>query len=373
MSGCVVPGGVVLLLAACAPGGRPDFSVPFTSEEHRYRVVEVVTGLEHPWGLAFLPDGDILVTERSGRLRVVRDGVLDPEPVAGVPEVRARGQGGLLDVVLHPRFDENRLVYLAYSKPGDRGATTALGRGRLEGGRLADFQDIFVADAWGGGDRHYGSRIVFDRQGMLYLTIGERGSMNRSQDTGDHAGTTIRLHDDGRVPADNPFADRADVRPEIFSYGHRNAQGMVIHPETGEIWQNEHGPRGGDEINLVLPGRNYGWPAITHGIDYSGVPITNATERLGMEQPLLHWTPSIAPSGMAIYTGERFPGWRGDVFVGALAGRHLRRVVFDGVRVVHQESLVQNLARIRDVRQGPDGYLYLLTDERDGAVLRIEP
>lgn len=360
-------------LTACATDAGVSQEGVYATEEHRVRVVPVVTGLEHPWSAAFLPDGEVLITERTGQLRRVRGGELVREPVAGVPRVRVGGQGGLLDVVLHPRFAENRLVYLSYSKPVEGGATTAVARGRYEDGRLHDVADVFVAEARGGG-RHFGSRLVFDRDGMLYVTIGDRGEMQRAQDLGDHAGTTVRLHDDGRVPADNPFVGRAGARPEIYSYGNRNAQGMVVHPETGEIWQNEHGPRGGDEINRILAGRNYGWPAITHGVDYSGRPITQDTARAGMEQPLLHWTPSIAPSGMAIYTGESFPAWRGHVFVGALAGQHLRRVVFDGLRPVHQERMLAELgARIRDVRQAPDGYLYLLTDSPNGALLRLEP
>lgn len=363
-----------MAVAACAPGGLTGQAV-FDSEEHRYRVVTVASGLEHPWGMAFLPNDDILITERPGRLRIVREGRLLQDPVAGVPRVSARGQGGLLDVALHPDFAANRLIYLSYSKPGPDGrTTTAIARGRLDGGQLSAVEDVFVADAWSRPGTHYGSRIVFDRDGMMYVTVGDRGQMERAQDPGDHAGTTIRLHDDGRVPSDNPFVGRADALPEVYTYGNRNPQGMVLHPQTGEIWQNEHGARGGDEINWIRSGLNYGWPAITHGVNYSGAPITPDTARAGMEQPVLHWTPSIAPSGMAVYTGERFPGWRGNFFVGALANRHLRRVVMEGTRPAHQERLLVNVGqRIRDVRDGPDGYLYVLTDESNGALLRIEP
>jgi aldose sugar dehydrogenase len=340
---------------------------------HDVRAVPVVRGLSHPWGMAFLPDGDLLITERSGRLRLVRNGQLVEQPIDGVPEVFARGQGGLLDVALHPAFERNQLVYLTYSKPLRHGATTALGRGRLAGHRLVDFQDIFVARAQGNTDRHFGSRIAFDRAGRVYITIGDRGEMRRAQDLSDHAGTTIRLHDDGRVPQDNPFARRRGALPEIFTYGNRNAQGMVVHPHTGEIWQNEHGPRGGDEINLIRAGANYGWPEVTHGIDYSGARITDRTAAPGMESPVLHWTPSIAPSGMTVYSGDIFPHWRGSFFIGALANQHLRRVVLDGRNVVEEEVLLPGLGRIRDVRQGPDGYLYLLTDAASGALLRVEP
>jgi aldose sugar dehydrogenase len=361
---------------AAVPAAEPNADAAAPGDPtatHRVRAVTVVSGLQHPWAMAFLPDGAMLVTERGGRLRLVRGGRLDPQPVSGVPAVHAQGQGGLMDVALHPAFERNRLVYLTYSKPHDRGATTALGRGRLEGGSLVEFHDIFVAQAHGRTSRHFGSRIVFDHDGMVYVTIGDRGQMARAQDTFDHAGTTVRLHDDGRVPSDNPFAGSGGGLPEIFTYGNRNAQGMTVHPVTGTIWQHEHGPRGGDEVNILRTGGNYGWPAVTHGVDYTGRRISDRAEAPGMVSPLLHWTPSIAPSGMAFYTGDIFPNWRGSAFAGALAGRHLRRIVFDGDRAVHQESLLEGVGRIRDVRQGGDGYLYLLTDAADGALIRLEP
>jgi glucose/arabinose dehydrogenase len=364
------------VLAACAeqPIQAQARGEVFQSEHHPYRVVTVAEGLAHPWGMAFLPGGDVLVTEKPGRLRVIRGGKLDPQPVAGVPEVRAQGQGGLLDVALHPDFARNRLVYLSFSKPGPRGGTTAIVRGRFEGNRLADVQEIFETNAWSNAGQHFGSRLAFDRDRYLYVTIGDRGTMENAQDRGSHAGSTLRLHDDGRVPADNPFVGQSGVRPEIFTYGHRNAQGMAIHPETGRVWQNEHGPRGGDEINVILPGRNYGWPAITHGVNYNGSTITEHTAAPGMEQPLLHWTPSIAPSGMTFYSGDAFPRWRGNVFVGALSGKHLARVVFDGTRMVSQERLLEGADhRIRDVRTGPDGFIYLLVDAPSAPVLRLEP
>jgi glucose/arabinose dehydrogenase len=346
----------------------------YQSQHHAYRLVSLVEHLEHPWGMAFLPNGDILVTERPGRLRVVRRGVLDPTPVPDMPEVWARGQGGMHDVILHPAFAQNRLVYLSFAKPGLRGATTAVIRGRWDGSRLQDLEEIFVADAWGRRGQHFGGRMVFDREGFLYLSVGERGEMRRAQDPSDHAGTVLRLRDDGRAAPDNPFVGRRGFRPEIFTYGHRNPQGMVVHPETGALWTHEHGPRGGDEVNLERAGRNYGWPAITYGIDYSGRVISDRTAMEGMEQPLLYWDPSIAPSGMAIYTGDAFPNWRGDVFVGALAGQHLRRVRFEGTRPVEQEQLLTELGmRIRDVRNGPDGFIYLLMDEDDAPMVRLEP
>jgi aldose sugar dehydrogenase len=377
--------GAAVLAAACGPAprgangqGQPAETAPPATPapagETAFRVVTVAEGLEHPWGIAFLPGGDLLVTERPGRLRLIRGGTLVPAPIAGVPEVAARGQGGLMDVALHPDFASNRLVYLSYSKPGPEGSTTAVARGRLEEGRLADVRDIFVGRAWGRGGQHFGSRLAFDRDGYLYVTIGDRGTMARAQDLSDHAGTTLRLHDDGRVPADNPFVNRPGALPEIFTYGNRNAQGMDIHPATGRVWQAEHGPRGGDEINLILAGRNYGWPEITHGVNYDGSQITPDTARPGMEQPLHHWTPSIAAAGMTIYDGDAFPGWRGNVFVAALAGQHLARVEFDGTRPVREERLLADRGeRYREVATGPDGLIYLLVDARSAPVLRLEP
>jgi aldose sugar dehydrogenase len=374
---------LALALASCAapaePGPDPTPPQPVPpappAEAVPHRVATVAQGLEHPWGMAFLPgDEGILVTERPGRLRLVRGGQLQPQPIAGVPQVRAQGQGGLLDVELHPDFASNRLVYLTYSKPGPQGATTALARGRLEDGRLTGVEDIFVADAWGGGGQHFGSRIAFDRAGHVYITIGDRGTPARSQNLRDHAGTTIRLHDDGRVPGDNPFVGRADARDEIFTYGNRNAQGMALHPETGEVWQNEHGPAGGDELNRIIAGRNYGWPEFSFGDHYDGRPIADPPADGGTELPLLHWTPAIAPSGMTFYTGDVFPQWRGDIFVGALAGQHLRRVRMEGTRVVEQERLLEGRGqRIRAVRTGPDGLLYLLVDGSSAPMLRLEP
>jgi aldose sugar dehydrogenase len=376
LAGCLALG---TLIACSGSGAALAQEGVQRSAEHDFRVVTVVEGLAHPWGMAFLPGGEILVTERRGRLRVIRDGVLDPRPVGGVPEVRAQGQGGLLDVAIHPGFASNRLVYLSFSKPGPNGATTAVVRGRFEGDRLTNVQEVIETQAWGSGGAHFGSRLAFDRAGFLYVTVGDRGdsprrgSNHRSQSLRDHAGTTLRLHDDGQVPRDNPFVGRGDVLPEIFTYGNRNAQGMAVHPRTGELWQNEHGPRGGDEINRIVAGRNYGWPLVTHGINYDRTRITDRREMAGVEPPVLQWTPSIAPSGMTFYTGDAFPRWRGNAFVGALAGQHLRRVVLDGTRVVSEEQLLQRVGRIRDVRTGPDGRLYLLIDASSAPLLRLEP
>jgi glucose/arabinose dehydrogenase len=346
----------------------------FESERHRFRLTVVASGLEHPWSLAFLPDGAMLVTERPGRLRVIRDGALDPTPVSGVPEVAATGQGGLLDVALHPRFRDNRLVYLSYAGKGRGGAGTEVARGRLSEGRLEDLEILFAVQPKSRGGRHFGSRLVFGAQGHLYVTAGERGDPDRAQDPGDAAGSVVRLTEDGAVPPDNPFVGRADARPEIFSIGHRNPQGLTRHPETGRIWEVEHGPRGGDEVNVIEAGVNYGWPVITYGTSYAGFPIGEGSEKPGMAQPVTYWVPSISPSGMAFYTGAAFPAWRGNLFVGALSGELLLRLELDGERVVHEERLLEELGeRIRDVRQGPDGFLYLLTDAPDGALLRLEP
>jgi glucose/arabinose dehydrogenase len=363
---------LALAVAACAPDSATTQGQ--TSGGHDYRVVTVAEGLEHPWGMAFLPDGAILVTERPGRLRMIRNGVLLPEAIEGVPAVHARGQGGLLDVALHPGFETNRLVYLSFSKPGAGGATTAVIRGRLEGLRLTDVEEILEADAWSGAGVHFGSRMVFDRDGYLYVSIGDRGTMRNAQDLTNHAGTILRLHDDGTAPDDNPFTGRSDARPEIWAYGIRSPQGLAIHPGTGELWETEHGPRGGDEINLIQRGRNYGWPEITYGINYNGQPITDRTEAPGMEQPLHYWVPSIATSGLAIYAGDRFPGWRGSVFVGGLAAAHLARVAFDGTTPADEERLLEGRGhRIRDIEIGPDGYIYVLVDAESAPLLRLEP
>ena len=349
----------------------------FESEEHAFRVVTVTEGFDHPWGLAFLPDGRMLVTERPGRLRTVTAGRLDPEPVAGVPRVRASGQGGLLDVALHPQFPENGWVYLSYSGGKRRSSGTEVARGRLRHHRLEDVEVLFRALPKSHGGRHFGSRLRFAPDGALFITLGDRGDRHRAQDPGDHAGSIVRLRAGGGVPPDNPFAGIAAARPEIFTIGNRNVQGLAFDPETGLLWSHEHGPRGGDELNVVRAGVNYGWPVISYGREYlTGASVGEATHRDGMAQPAHRWTPSIAPSGLTAYDGERFPGWRGNLFVGALKLRHLARLVLDGERVVHEERLIEGrYGRIRDVRTGPDGLLYLLTDAPApyGALLRLEP
>jgi glucose/arabinose dehydrogenase len=356
----------------------------FRSALHDYRVVTVVDGLVQPWSIAFLPGGDMLITERPGRLRVIRQGKLLPEPVDGVPKVFHSAQGGLLEVMPHPNFASNRLIYLSYSKPGatDGQARTALIRGRFDGARLTNVEQLFEAVAQG--RNHFSGKIAFDRNGYLFLTLGDRqvppqGKLEAhpAQDLSNHHGKVVRLHDDGRVPADNPFVKQADAQPEIWSYGHRNMQGLAIHPETGDVWTNEHGPQGGDELNRIQPGRNYGWPVIGFGVNYeTGLAIHAGTHHEGMEQPVQVWVPSIGISGMMIYTGNRFPEWRGNLFVGGMARQRLARLTLDGQRVIDEETLVPQMGRIRDVRQGPDGDIYLVTDDREGKptpILRMEP
>jgi aldose sugar dehydrogenase len=351
---------------------------------HDYRVTTFVDALVQPWSIAFLPGGDTLITERPGRLRIVRNGKLLPQPVEGVPAVLHDGQAGLLEVAPHPNFASNRLLYFTYSKPLPEGktGTTALARGRFENDRLTGVQQLFESVSKGRG--HYGGKIAFDKNGFLFLTLGDRqvapeGNLEAhpAQDLSNHHGKMIRLHDDGRVPTDNPFVNRAGARPEIWSYGHRNVQGLAIHPESGDVWANEHGPQGGDELNRLLPGRNYGWPVVGFGVNYkTGLAIHKGTHGEGMEQPTHVWVPSIGISGLMVYTGDRFPQWRGNLFVGGMVGQQLARLTLQGQRVVNEETLVPQMGRIRDVRQGLDGYIYLVTDDRDGKptpILRMEP
>lgn len=340
-------------------------------------ITTVARGLHNPWSLAFLPGGNMLVTEKySGHLRIIRRGTLDPAPVTNLPAVHPRAQGGLLEVALHPQFAENHIIYLSYSKPGDLGSTTALALAHFDGNRVMDFRDIFVADAWSYDNSQYGGKIAFDAKGMLYLTVGDRNDRpKRAQDPGDHAGKILRLRDDGSVPDDNPFMGRPGYRPEIYALGMRNPYGLIIDPSTGNMFEHEMGPLGGDELNLILRGRNYGWPVISYGREYSGALINGGLKEMeGMEQPLAYWVPSISPSGMALYTGDRFPKWTGNLFVGAYGSHHLLRIVLDRTKVVHQEKLLSGLDEpVRDVRQGPDGLLYVVMDGDPGRVLRLVP
>ena len=370
----------------------PDPPVVYrTAERHAIRVAVVTKGLTYPWGLSFLPDGSLLVTERLGSLRLIRDGALDPRPVSGVPEVfTGTAVAGLMDVAVHPEFSQNRWVYLTYSKPTANGSTVALARARLEGHALSDVRDVFVADVDGGGAG--ASRLLFAPDGTLYMTLGGAfgGLRQSAQDPASHVGKVLRLRDDGTAPNDNPFVGRVGHKPEVFSLGHRNPMGLAIHPETGAIWASEHAPMGGDEVNIILPGRNYGWPVVSYSREYYGPRVSERPWREDLEQPEIVWVPSIAPSGLVFYTGDRFPAWRGDLFVGSLmTGRvmrtgHLERIKFNaqGLEQRREWLLADLRQRIRDVEQGPDGLLYVLTaggflgvdpDRGAAALLRIEP
>jgi glucose/arabinose dehydrogenase len=355
------------------------------SADYKLRAVTVVDGLRHPWAVAFLPDGRMLVTERGGTLRVIDGGKLVAKPVEGLPKSTEHGQGGLLDVQLHPKYAENGWIYWTFNGMEDKLYGTELARGKLGGTRdaprMTDVQVLFKLLPKTDRGLHFGSRIVFDKEGYLYVTFGDRGdnpgkgTAQRAQQLGDHAGKSIRLFDDGRVPPDNPFVKTAGAKPEIFTYGNRNMQGAALHPATGKVWAHEHGPQGGDEVNILSPGVNYGWPVITYGVNYGvGTKIGEGTAKEGMAQPILYWVPSIAPSGMAFYTGDEFPKWKGNLFVGALAGQLLVRITLDGDKVKAQERLFEGkLGRIRDVRQGPDGNLYILNDASSAELIRIEP
>ena len=373
---------VGLVLLAGSPVAGQEV---FRSAHHDFRVVTIADGLVNPWSMAWLPGGDMLIAERPGRLRIVRNGTLLPDPVAGIPEVRAQGQGGLFDILPHPDFASNRLLYVSYARPKGDGSTTAVIRGRFEDDRLTDIEEIFEATTEGGG--HYGGRLAWGLDGFLFLTVGERqvpstGDLEAhpAQDLSNHHGVTVRLHEDGSVPADNPFVGQEGALPEIWSYGHRNPQGLAVHPETGDVWIDEHGPQGGDELNLVQPGLNYGWPVIGYGVNYrSGSAIHAGTLRDDVEPPTHFWIPSIATSGLMIYTGDRFPAWKGSFFVGGLAGQQLARLTpsVDRPQAIEQEeTLTYGIGRVRDVRQGPDGYIYLAIEDRGGAptsVVRLEP
>ncbi len=350
-----------------------------TAEQPRIRVSVVAANLSNPWAMAFTPDGNLLLTERPGRLRIIRDGELDPQPITGLPEIRIEGNGGLQDIALHPEFASNRLVYLTYTKPMENGwGAPALAVGRLEGSALNDVRDLIVTEAYEG-NSGLNSRIAFGSDGKLYMSTG--GNIeSTAQDLMSLRGKVLRIEDDGSIPADNPFVNRA-ARPEVYSIGHRNTLGLMLHPVTGEMWQHENGPNGGDEVNILVRGGNYGWPDVSFGREYSGNRISEYPTREGLESPLLVWLPAIAASGMTVYTGDRFPAWQGNLFVGSLrqgginGTGHLQRVVFNEENEeLRRESLLTDLRqRVRDVRQGPDGLLYLLTDEEQGALLRIEP
>ena len=382
--------GLVAAAALCAAGSAG--AQPPGPPGEAFKVATFVEGLRNPWSMVWLPNGDMLVTERGGTLRIVRDGKLVPTPVPGVPAVRAQGQGGLQEVALHPNFVQNRLIYLSYSKPNEDGklGTTALSRARFENDRLVDVKEIFEAKAWSDRPGHFGARIAFDKNGYLFMSVGDRmaglnagGPMDiedhPAQNLGSHQGKIIRLRDDGSVPPDNPFVGQAGKLPEIWSYGHRNPQGLAVHPDTGELWETEHGPQGGDEINLIRKGANFGWPVIGYGANYViGTEIHAERNREGMEQPKAFWVPSIGISGLMFYTGDKFPNWKGNAFVGGMSAdyKQLVRVSINGETVINREPLLVQDYRIRDVRQGPDGLVYLAIDNIYGQpspILRLEP
>lgn len=364
----------------------------YQSAHHDYKVVSVAEDLVQPWSMAWLPNGDMLITEKPGRLRLVRNGQLLPEAIPGTPEVLYKGQGGLFEVVPHPNFSDNQWVYLTFAKPNaneiDDGSTTAIARGRLEDDRLTNVVELFAAQASGFG--HYGGKLVFDGEGHMFLTLGDRQDFSfgdrealmahSAQDRRNHQGVIVRLNDDGTVPDDNPFVGVDGVLPEIWSYGHRSPQGLAIHPITGDLWESEHGPQGGDELNRIEPGNNYGWPVVGRGVNYGafGRPIHVGISEEGMTSPTNFWVPSIATSGLMIYSGDKFPMWVGDIFSGGLIGEQLARVHLDDEyrNVVLEETLAYDMGRIRDVRQGPDGYIYLAISDRQAGpspIVRLEP
>jgi glucose/arabinose dehydrogenase len=381
-----------LVAAATLTISTTAFAQPPGPAGETFKVVTVAEGLRNPWSMAWLPNGDMLVTERVGTLRIIRDGKLLPEPVAGVPAVRAQGQGGMQEVAVHPNFAQNGFIYLSYAKPRNNNmeGTTALTRAKLENGRLVDAREIFEAKAWNDRPGHFGARIAFDREGFLFMSVGDRmagfgpngfdPNNHPAQDLMSHQGKILRLRDDGTVPQDNPFVGRSNALPEIWSWGHRNPQGLAVHPETNQLWATEHGPQGGDELNLIRKGANYGWPIIGYGVNYTtGTEIHQSRTREGMEQPKAYWVPSIGISALMFYTGEAFPNWKGNAFLGGMAGnyRQLVRVTINGETVANREPLLVGQYRARDVRQGPDGFVYIAVDNQfpgqPSNIVRLEP
>lgn len=343
------------------------------SEKQKFGVETITDKLSNPWGIAFLPDGRILVTERAGEIRIVKDGELLDEKVTGVPAVFAEGQGGLLDIQLHPDYESNGWIYISYSKPGPGGAGTTIIRAKLDGNALTGIEELFSAQPFTDSGVHFGSRIAFDGKGYMFFSSGERGTMENAQKLENHLGKILRLHDDGKIPTDNPFVNTTGAKPEIWSYGHRNPQGLIYDAETGTLYAHEHGPKGGDELNVVEKGKNYGWPVITYGINYDGNPISDKTSMEGMEQPITYWVPSIAPCGMVKLTSDKYPGWKNNIFIGALALTHLSRVELNASGgEVSKEKLLDKTARFRAVAQSPDGYLYAAT-EGPGTLIKLIP
>jgi aldose sugar dehydrogenase len=342
------------------------------SQKQKFGIEKITDNLSNPWGIAFLPDGRILVTEREGEIRIIKDGKLLDEKISGVPSVYASGQGGLLDIQLHPDYGNNGWIYLSYSKPGTNGGGTTIARAKINGNALTDLQELFSAQPFVNSGVHFGSRIAFDGNGYMFFSSGERGTMSNAQTLSNHLGKILRLHDDGKVPSDNPFVNTANAKPEIWSYGHRNPQGLIFDKQTGILWEHEHGPQGGDELNIIEKGKNYGWPAITYGEQYGGGVISEFTSKPGMEQPVTYWKPSIAPCGLAKVTSDKYLAWKGNLLVGALSLQHVARVELSDNKYVKQEKLLEKRARVRAIAQSPDGYIYIAT-ESPGMLLRLVP
>jgi glucose/arabinose dehydrogenase len=364
-----------ILLVACGKATQDKTESPapiISSEKLKFSVDTIATGLENPWGIAFLPDGRMLVTELNGQIRIIKDGKLLDETVSNVPAVAAAGQGGLLDIKLHPDYKSNAWIYLTYSKPGEGGAATTLTRTKLQGNALVNTEELFTAQPFANTEHHFGSRVVFDGNGYLFLSSGERGTKENSQNLGNHLGKIIRLHDDGKVPADNPFVKTPNAKPEIWSYGHRNPQGLFYDKATSTLWEVEHGPKGGDELNKVEKGKNYGWPVVTYGIDYSGEPISDITEKEGMEQPVWYWKPSIGTCGMTLVTSDKYPSWKGNALVGGLALTHIARVELKDGKYVSYEKVLDGIGRVRAIEQGPDGFIYAAI-QGPGMIVKIVP
>ena len=370
----------ILFIVACVSSNDNDFRKNIddkndnfiSSEKLNYKVDTIATGLNNPWGLTFLPNNDLLVTERDGEIRIIRDDKLLDNKISGVPEVYDKGQGGLFEIILHPDYESNGWLYISYAAPGNGGGNTAIMKAKLGGFNLINKEVIFQAEPFLKGGNHFGGRMEFDKEGYLYFSVGERGNRYNAQTLKNHSGKIHRLHDDGSIPDDNPFVSTSGAKHEIYTFGNRNPQGMTIHPETGEIWTHEHGPMGGDEINIIKAGTNYGWPEATYGKNYSGTTITEFTSKKGMADPLHYWVPSIAPCGMSFVTGDLYKNWNGNLLVGSLKFQYVARLELDGEKVVHEEKLVENLGRIRAIAQSPDGYIYIST-ESPGMVVRLTP
>jgi glucose/arabinose dehydrogenase len=366
----------LLCLAACSPEKKeqaPPVSQVIKSEKQNFQVDTITSELQNPWGIAFLPDGRILITERAGEIRIVTDGKLLDEKIQGLPSpIYVKGQSGLFDIVLHPDFATNSWIYLSYSKQVADSGGTVIARAKLEGNNLTNVEELFSSQPLTSSDVHFGSRIVFDGKGYMFFTSGERGKKENAQDLGNHLGKVLRLHDDGKVPSDNPFVNNPKAKPEIWSYGHRNLQGLYYDKATETLWEHEHGPRGGDELNIVEKGKNYGWPVITYGINYDSTIITDITAKEGMEQPIRYWVPSIAPCGLTMVTSGKYPNWKGNLLVGALSHQLVARVEVADKKFVHEERLIEKVGRVRAVVESPDGFIYVAT-ENPGKLLKLVP